>query len=300
MNCGPGASRAGSSVGDVRAVPSGEGRAGRDPAGRGRPRSALGEGLLALEWSRIGMGLLGVASIIVAWWFAALIISDNVILPSPVATGRTLLHYLTRPYPARGLTLLGDTAMSLARILAGFAWGAIAGTVLGAAMAAVRPLRLIIDPLIELGRPLPPLAFIPLLIVWFGIGELPKVMLIGLGVIPIMVVSVVAALDAVPEEYIEAARSLGASPGYALLHVRVRAALPAVITGLRLAMGISWTSIVAVEMIAATSGLGYVILEASNYLVTPLIFSGIVLIAAVALILDGLLRLLRRLVAPMG
>jgi ABC-type nitrate/sulfonate/bicarbonate transport system permease component len=256
--------------------------------------------LQALDWSRILMGFLGIVCIIVAWWLAALIISDDVFLPSPAATGKVLIHYLNRRYPANGDTLIGNTAASLARILAGFAWGALAGTALGAAMSAMRPLRLIVDPLIELGRPLPPLAFIPLLIVWFGIGELPKILLIGLGVIPIMVVSVVAALDAVPEEYIEAARSLGASPRYALFHVRVRAALPGVITGLRLAMGISWTSIVAVEMIAATSGLGYVILEASNYLVTPLIFSGIVLIAIVALVLDGLLRLVRRLVAPMG
>ena len=275
-------------------------RPSRDVALPSRRHSVLRDRLLAVDWSRIGMGLIGVLCIIVAWWLAALIISDDVILPSPVATARILLHFLTRPYPARGETLLGDTAASLARILAGFAWGAVVGIVLGALMSAVRPLRLIVDPLIELGRPLPPLAFIPLLIVWFGIGELPKIVLIGLGVIPIMVVSVVAALDAVPEEYIEAARSLGASPRYALVHVRVRAALPAVITGLRLAMGISWTSIVAVEMIAATSGLGYVILEASNYLVTTLIFSGIVLIAAVALILDGLLRLVRRLAAPMG
>lgn len=270
-----------------------------DLAGK-RPRSALIEGLRTLDWSRIWMGLLGVTLIIIIWWIASLIIADNVILPSPLFTARTLVHYFTRPYPATSPTLLGDTLASLARILIGFGWGATVGIVLGAVMAAVRPIRLIIDPLIELGRPLPPLAFIPLLIVWFGIGELPKILLIGLGVIPIVVVSVVAALDAVPEEYVEAARSLGASPRYALVHVRVRAALPGVITGLRLAMGISWTSIVAVEMIAATSGLGYVILEASNYLVTPLIFSGIVLIAIVALILDGLLRLLRRLVAPMG
>lgn len=271
----------------------------RQLAPRGR-HTAFGSRLRAIDWSRIGMGLAGILSIIALWWLAALVISDNVILPSPLATARTLVHFLTRRYPARGETLLGDTAVSLARILAGFAWGALVGIVLGALMSAVRPLRLIVDPLIELGRPLPPLAFIPLLIVWFGIGELPKIALIGLGVIPIMVVSVVAALDAVPEEYIEAARSLGASPRYALLHVRVRAALPGVITGLRLAMGISWTSIVAVEMIAATSGLGYVILEASNYLVTTLIFSGIVLIAIVALILDGLLRLVRRLADPMG
>src|SRR6185437_6481959 len=246
------------------------------------------------------MGAIGVACILIIWWLAALVIADDVILPSPMTTAAVLLHYLTRPYPAQGETLLGDTAASMARIIVGFAWGAAAGIVLGALMAAVRPLRLIIDPLIELGRPLPPLAFIPLLIVWFGIGELPKILLIGIGVIPVMVVSVVAALDAVPEEYVEAALSLGASRRYALVHVRVRAALPAVITGLRLSMGLSWTSIVAVEMIAATSGLGYVILEASNYLLTPLIFSGIVLIAIVALILDGLLRLLRRIVAPMG
>jgi len=263
-------------------------------------RSLVVRGFAALDWSRVAMGLVGVVGIVIVWWIAALIISDNVILPSPPDTGRTLIEYLNRPYPARGETLLGNTVASLTRILAGFVWGAIAGTVLGAAMSAVRRLRLIVDPLIELGRPLPPLAFIPLLIVWFGIGELPKILLIGIGVIPIMVVSVVAALDAVPEEYIEAARSLGASRRYALVHVRIRAALPGVITGLRLAMGISWTSIVAVEMIAATSGLGYVILEASNYLITPLIFSGIVLIAIVALLLDGLLRLVQRLVAPMG
>jgi NitT/TauT family transport system permease protein/taurine transport system permease protein len=246
------------------------------------------------------MGLVGVVGIIIIWWIAALIISDDVILPSPLDTARTLLHYLGRPYPARGDTLPGNMAASLSRILIGFAWGAVAGTMLGALMSAVRPIRLIVDPLIELGRPLPPLAFIPLLIVWFGIGELPKILLIGIGVIPIMVVSVVAALDAVPEEYIEAARSLGASRRYALFHVRIRAALPAIITGLRLSMGISWTSIVAVEMIAATNGLGYVILEASNYLITPLIFSGIVLIAIIALVLDALLRIVQRLVAPMG
>jgi ABC-type nitrate/sulfonate/bicarbonate transport system permease component len=254
----------------------------------------------AVDWSRIGMGAIGILALVVLWWIAAVVIGDNVILPSPAQTASVLLRYLSQPYPSQGNTLIGNTLVSLARIIVGFLWGASVGIALGALMAAVRPVRLIVDPLIELGRPLPPLAFIPLLIVWFGIGEMPKIILIGIGVIPVMVVCVVAALDAVPEEYVEAALSLGASRRYALLHVRIRAALPAVITGLRLSMGLSWTSIVAVEMIAATGGLGYVILEASNYLITPIIFSGILLIAIVALGLDGLLRLLRRMVAPMG
>ncbi|MGH7050207.1 MAG: ABC transporter permease, partial [Acetobacteraceae bacterium] len=126
-------------------------------------QSPLGARLRALDWSRMAMGSLGVACVIAIWWLAAFIIADNVILPSPVATGRTLWHFLNRPYPARGDTLLGDTAISLVRILIGFAWGALVGTVLGAMMAAIRPLRLVVDPLIELARPLPPLAFIPLL-----------------------------------------------------------------------------------------------------------------------------------------
>ncbi|MDE2334024.1 MAG: ABC transporter permease [Rhodospirillales bacterium] len=263
-------------------------------------RQRLGRRLAAIDWSRIWMGAIGIVTLVVLWWIAALVIGDDVILPSPLRTMDVMIRYLSKPYPSQGETLVGNTLISLARILVGFTWGALAGIFLGALMASVRPVRLIVDPLIELGRPLPPLAFIPLLIVWFGIGELPKIILIGVGVIPVMVVSVVAALDAVPEEYVEAALSLGATRSYALLHVRIRAALPAVITGLRLSMGLSWTSIVAVEMIAATGGLGYVILEASNYLITPLIFSGILLIAVVALFLDGLLRLLRRLVAPMG
>jgi ABC-type nitrate/sulfonate/bicarbonate transport system permease component len=297
------ANRTGSSPHDVSSMPAVAlpSRTARSAVTRsGAVRLPALRGFSAIDWSRVLMGLIGIAGIITIWWIAALVISDKVILPSPADTGRILFRYLSRPYPARGDTLPENMLSSLSRILVGFGWGAVAGIMLGAIMSAVRPVRLIVDPLIELGRPLPPLAFIPLLIVWFGIGELPKVLLIGIGVIPIMVVSVVAALDAVPEEYVEAARSLGASRRYALFHVRIRAALPAIITGLRLSMGVSWTSIVAVEMIAATNGLGYVILEASNYLITPLIFSGIVLIAIVALILDALLRIVQRLVAPMG
>jgi len=102
-------------------------------------------------------------------------------------------------------------------------------------------------------RPLPPLAFIPLLILWFGIGQAPKIVLIIIGVGPIMVVSTLAALDSVPKELEQCSRTLGASRAYTLWHVQVRAALPAIMTGMRIAMAASWTSIVAAEMIAANS-----------------------------------------------
>jgi NitT/TauT family transport system permease protein/taurine transport system permease protein len=161
-----------------------------------------------------------------------------------------------------------------------------------------RPLRDMIDPVIELTRPLPPLAFIPLLIVWFGIGELPKVVLILIGVLPIMIVSTVAALDGIPPELDQCARTLGASRIYTLFHVQLRAAVPGIITGMRLSMGGAWTSIVAVEMIAATSGVGFLILQAGNYLVTSLVLSGIIAIGVVSLVFDAFLRAMLRLADP--
>ena len=113
-----------------------------------------------------------------------------------------------------------------------------------------------------------------------------------------MAVSTCAALDRVPQEMLNAARCLGASEGYAMLHVRIRAAMPYIITGMRLAMGLSWTSIVAVEMISATAGLGYVILQAGLFLDTSLIFAGIITIAVLGITIDFGLRLLQRRLDP--
>jgi NitT/TauT family transport system permease protein/taurine transport system permease protein len=147
-------------------------------------------------------------------------------------------------------------------------------------------------------RPLPPLAFIPLFIIWFGIGEMPKEVLIVIGVTPIMAVTTVAALDEVPDDLRLCARTLGASSLYALLHVQIRSALPGIVTGMRISMAGAWTSIVAAELIAATSGLGYLIMQAGDYLNTALTLSGIIAIAILGLTLDICLRGLLSLVDP--
>ena len=169
---------------------------------------------------------------------------------------------------------------------------------LGAGMSASRVVRHAIDPVIEVLRPLPPLAFIPLFIIWLGIGEMPKEVLIMIGVIPIMAVTTVAALDAVPNDLRLCARTLGASPRYAMLRVQLRSALPGILTGMRISMAGAWTSIVAAELIAATSGLGYLIMQAGDYLNTALVFSGIIMIAILGLALDACLRGLLLLADP--
>jgi NitT/TauT family transport system permease protein/taurine transport system permease protein len=233
-----------------------------------------------------------------AWQIAAMIIGDQVFLPSVTQTAHAFVHYLGRPYPAQGKPLWYDAAVSLRRILIGFAIGVGAGIALGAAMSASRVVRHLIDPVIEVLRPLPPLAFIPLFIIWFGIGEMPKEVLIIIGVIPIMAVASVAALDEVPEDLRLCARTLGASRTYTLLHVQIRSALPGILTGMRICMAASWTSIVAVELIAATSGLGFLIMQAGDYLNTALVFAGIIMIAILGLTLDAGLRALLLLADP--
>ena len=247
---------------------------------------------------RVATGAAGIAGLLVLWQAAAMLLGDQVALPSVSQTVAQFFHYLNRPYPAQGKPLWYDLYISLRRILIGFAIGVAGGVTLGSAMSASRVVRHLIDPVIEILRPLPPLAFIPLFIVWLGIGETPKEVLIVVGVVPLMAVMTVAALDEVPDDLRLCARTLGASRGYTLLHVQIRAALPFILTGMRLAMAGAWSSIVAVEMIAATSGLGYVIQQAGDYLDTALVFAGILVIAITALVIDVGLRGLLLLADP--
>jgi len=247
---------------------------------------------------RLATGAAGLLALAIVWQISATLIRDPVFLPSVTQTLSTFWHYLDRPYPSQGSPLWYDALTSLRRILLGFAIGVVAGVTLGSAMSASRVMRHLIDPVIEVLRPLPPLAFIPLFIIWFGIGELPKEVLIVIGVTPIMAITSVAALDEVPEDLRLCARTLGASRLYTLLHVQLRSALPGILTGMRISMAGAWTSIVAAELIAATSGLGYLIQQAGDYLNTALVLSGIICIALIALVLDACIRGLLLLADP--
>jgi len=249
--------------------------------------------------SRLLYGVAGIVLALLLWEALAYLKNDAVLLPTVQETAKTFWEYMGTRYPAVvGKTLWQHALVSVARIAVGWGVGVLIGIAVGGLMASVPLLRHLVDPLIEITRPLPPLAFIPLFIVWFGIGETSKFLLILVGVVPIMIIATVSALDAVPKELEQAARSLGATPFWTLVTVRLRSALPAIITGMRLAMGGAWTSIVAVELIAATAGLGYLINNAGVNLQTPLVLSGIVTISIVGIGFDSLLRLFHRSIDP--
>jgi ABC-type nitrate/sulfonate/bicarbonate transport system permease component len=247
---------------------------------------------------RFATGAAGIVVLLAAWQVAALILGDAVFLPTFSSTVSVAWHYLGKPYPSQGKPLWFDLYISLRRILIGFAIGVVLGVAVGAAMSSSRVLRHLADPIIEVFRPLPPLAFIPLFIVWFGIGELPKEVLIVVGIVPIMAITTVAALDEVPEDLRLCARTLGATRAYTLLHVQIRSALPGILTGMRISMAGAWSSIVAAELLAATSGLGFLIMQAGDYLDTALVFAGIITIAIAGLLLDAGLRGLLLLADP--
>ena len=155
-----------------------------------------------------------------------------------------------------------------------------------------------LDPLIEFYRPVPPLAYLPLIVIWFGIGEFSKVLLIFLAVFAPIVVATAAGVHKVDPVRVRVTQSLGGSRWQVIRHVVLPSALPDILTGLRIGLGTGWSTLVAAELIAATQGLGFMIQSASQFLVTDLVVAGILVIAVVAFILDAGLRRLQRRLAP--
>ncbi len=158
--------------------------------------------------------------------------------------------------------------------------------------------RGIFDPPIEFYRPIPPLAYLPLMIIWFGIGELSKVLLIFLSIFAPLALGTRAGVRSAAIEQIHAAYSMGASRWQVLMHVILPAAMPEILTSMRIGIGFGWTTLVAAEMVAATHGLGYMVLTASQFLQTPTVIMGIVIIAVIAYAFDMLMRWLERRLVP--
>ncbi|MGK0601104.1 taurine ABC transporter permease TauC [Yokenella regensburgei] len=236
--------------------------------------------------------------VLAVWWaVAALQLISPLFLPPP----GQVLHKLVTIAGAQGFmdaTLWQHLAASLTRILIALLAATIIGIPVGIAMGLSPTLRGILDPLIELYRPVPPLAYLPLMVIWFGIGETSKILLIYLAIFAPVVMSALAGVKSTQQVRVRAAQSLGASRLQVLWFVILPGALPEMLTGLRIGLGVGWSTLVAAELIAATRGLGFMVQSAGEFLATDVVLAGIAVIAAIAFVLELGLRALQRRLTP--
>jgi taurine transport system permease protein len=252
--------------------------------------------------TRLALPLLSLVVFFVVWQLAAASgIWNQTFVPYPSTVWRAFLdvsttHDGTRGYA--GYLLWEHLYMTLRRVFAGVIVGVGLGVLLGLVMGSVSWVRSVLEPWLTFLRALPPLAYFFLLVIWLGIDEAPKVTLLALAALPPAAVATTAAVVAAPVGLTEAARALGASRSQVIRDVVVPSALPETFTGIRLAVGMAYSSVVAAELFNGIPGIGGLVKDASNYNNTPVVLVGIFAIGISGLIIDGLLRAIERRAVP--
>lgn len=237
-------------------------------------------------------------AVLIIWWVVtARELINPLFLPSP----QQVLHQLmviASPQGFMNATLWQHLSASLGRILVALLAAVSIGIPVGIAMGTNNRLRAILDPLIEIYRPIPPLAYLPLIVIWFGIGETSKILLIYLAIFAPVTLATVVGVRSIEQVKVRAAQALGAIRWQVLRFVVLPNALPAILTGIRIGLGVGWSTLVAAELIAATRGLGFMVQSASEFLATDVVIAGIIVIAFVAAGLELGLRVLQRKITP--
>ncbi|WP_218509271.1 ABC transporter permease subunit [Variovorax sp. dw_308] len=236
--------------------------------------------------------------VLVALWAIATNIGwiKPLFLPTPQAVFQQFYEYLTGQ--ANDKPLWQHFLASMFRVFSAFILACVTAIPVGIAMGMSRVVRGIFDPPLEFYRPLPPLAYLPLIIIWFGIDETPKILLIFLSCFAPLALAARAGMRSASQEQINAAYSMGASYMQVIRHVILPSAMPDILIGMRIAIGFGWTTLVAAEMVAANMGLGQMVLNASNFLRTDIVIMGIIVIGVVAYLFDLLMRWVERTVVP--
>lgn len=217
-------------------------------------------------------------------------------LPAPEDVFARLIEIARDGYQNVGL--FENIGWSLLRVLAGFALGCLVGIPLGYAMGLSGWFRGWFDPIVEFMRPIPPLALIPLVIIWFGIWEAGKISLLFLAALWVMTIAARSGVSGINIAKIHAAYSLGASKRQVLSHVIIPNSLPEIFTGARVAMGVCWGTVVAAELVAAEKGAGKMIIAASKFQQTDIVIMGIILIGVIGYGIDMLMRISERKLVP--
>jgi NitT/TauT family transport system permease protein len=233
---------------------------------------------------------LAVMAVVVAVWWLVVVKTESAIFPTPwqVVSGAWEL--------AEDGTLWEHIGASLFRVGAGFGLAVLVAVPLGLWMGWVGGAYRTLNPIFQMLRPISPIAWIPLAILWFGVGDVSPMFLIFIASVFPMIVQTTSGVHTIERRYLRAAANFGVSRTVLFRRVVIPAVLPEIIVGMRIGIGVAWLVVVAAEMIALRSGLGYMIMDSRNagnrY---DLVIAGMIIIGAIGLLLDGLTRLLERL-----
>ena len=231
------------------------------------------------------------------WWLATYLgWVKPLFLPSPGAVASRFFQFWNEEFS--GGTIVEHGMWSLYRVFTAFFLACATAIPIGIAMGVNRVVRGVFDPPIEFYRPIPPLGYLPLTIIWLGIGDTQKIVLIFLAIFAPMALSARAGVRSVTIEQIHAAYAMGASKWQVIRDVILPAAMPEILTGMRIGVGFGWTTLVAAEMVAAEQGLGHMVLSAAEFLVTDVVILGVVIIGLIAYAFDLFMRFLERRLVP--
>jgi ABC-type nitrate/sulfonate/bicarbonate transport system permease component len=228
--------------------------------------------------------LASIALALIAWQLLSTYVFNPFLIPPPLVVVRTAIPMLLSG------EILADVAISMQRVLIGFLTGSFAGIVMGVLLGRVRALHDLFDPIVELLRYLSPTAMIPIAVIWFGIGELSKYFLIFWGTYFIVLINTIAGVGRAPIARQRAAECLGANRWQIFVLVLVPSAAPYIVTGMRIAMASSFMSIIPAEILAADSGIGYLLQKSSMLLQTNRIFVALLTICLLGFFVDRIFR----------
>ena len=209
---------------------------------------------------------------------------DLVILPSPQTMWVTAVDFFQNGYSDK--TAFTHISASIYRTFTGLIGGILFGVPVGLMVGYYPAVNAIFGPIFSFIRPVPPIAFIPLVILYFGIGEFPKILLIGAAAFWYVVLNTSNGVKSVPVDLLRAAQNLGVRPYQLFIYIIFPAALPSIMTGIKTATALSWAIVVAAELVAAQAGLGYMIMDAATFFRIPFVYLGIILVGIIGLLLE--------------
>ncbi|MFX3617429.1 MAG: ABC transporter permease [Sporolactobacillus sp.] len=239
------------------------------------------------------LGILGFLLVLAVWsllTYGKLV--DNFFLPTPSETFQAAINLFAQ------LGFTSDVGITIYRVMAGFVLAAVIAVPLGIMLGVYKPIEGFLEPLMSFVRYLPASAFIPLFILWIGVSETQKIAVIFMGSFPQLILMVAAATKNVADDLIDVSYTLGTSRKAVLWHIILPASMPAIMSALRMILGWAWTYIIVAELVGASSGIGFMIIQSQRMLNTSNIFVGILTIGIIGLIFDYIFKWLSRLLFP--